>query len=317
METCYPTTPTACDPSVETCPGGMPANSINPPWQFTHTFSTGTSNSFSTQFQISQVSQDENWMFWSTDGDCGLGSESGSPPAVWSSGTYYQMLLATPVPASMTSLCGLPWVSSAAYTAGNTINPIEGTSGTGAIDDVFQALTSSTTGPASSLNSGQPSCQAYVSGTLTAASCFAVTNPPSSSPSTVTSASETGTTGTFTVSTAVALNGGVKVTISGFAGASAGWNGTWPVNGAVGANCPGSACASVSTFQLAGLPTGLSTPSSYSGVTASVQGDTVCDLTVPGQDSINASSCAGVTWADLGPQNQRGDVFAVNLGSHK
>lgn len=317
METCYPTTPTGCDPAVNAGCAAWPPNSIGPVWQFTHTFATGTSDSFSTQFQISQYSQDANWLFWSTDDDCQLGSQTGSAPAVYSgSGSYSQTLAVTAVPANPSSLCGLPWAASTAYVAGNMINPIEGTGGSSAVDDVFQALTSGTTGPQSSLNSNQPSCLVYVGGTLKQGSCFANTNPPTVTPLTITGVSEAGTTGTITVSNpGLTLNIGVLVTVAGFTGSYTGWNGTFAVTGTVGANCPGSACGSVTTFQLSGMPSGLSTPSSYSGTTATAQGDTVCDLTSPGQDSINASSCAGVTWQDLGMQTQRGDVFAVNLGN--
>ncbi len=321
METCYPTTPTYCDPNVETCPQGSSTAtgvSVNPPWQFTHTFATGASTTFSTQFQISQYSQDANWLFWSSDWDCQNGSTSGSAPAVWTGGTYYQMLMVTPVPANPSSLCGLPWAASTAYVAGNRITPIEGTGGSSAVDDVFQALTSGITGPESTLSNNQPSCLVFVGGTLQQGSCFANTNPPTVTPLTITAVSEAGTTGTITVSSpGLTLNNGTLVTLAGFTGSDTGWNGTFAVTGMVGANCPGSACGPVTTFQLTGMPSGLSTPGSYSGAAATAQGDTVCDLTNPGQDSINASSCAGVTWGDIGPQTQRGDVFAVNLGNQR
>jgi hypothetical protein len=67
------------------------------------------------------------------------------------------------------------------------------------------------------------------------------------------------------------------------------------------------------------MASGLPTPGSYTGTTATAQGDRVCDLTSPSQDSINVSalSCLGVTWQDIGAQNQRGDVFAVNLGNQQ
>ncbi len=324
METCYPTVPTYCDANVETCPQTTPWSSattsvsVNPVWQFTHTWTTRTSNTFATQFTISEYSQDANWLFWSSDWFCGNGSTTGSTPTVWSSGTYYQMLMVPPVPANPSSLCGLAWSPGNAYVAGNMVNPIEGLTGSSANDDVFQALQSGTSGPQSSLPSTQPSCLVYVGGTLKQASCFANTNPPTVTPLAVTGASESGTTGTITVSSpGVTLNAGVLVTLAGFTGSATGWNGTFAVIGAVGANCPGSACGSVTTFQLSGMPSGLSTPNSYVGAVAAAQGDTVCDLTSPGQDSINinAPSCTGVIWEDIGVQTQRGDVFAVNLGN--
>jgi hypothetical protein len=237
---------------------------------------------------------------------------------VWSSGTYYRMLRVTPVPANPTSLCGLAWSPGNAYVTGNTTNPIEGLTGSSANDDVFQVLHGGTSGPQSVLTSNQPSCLVYVGGTLKQASCFANTNPPTVTPLAITGVSEAGTTGTITVSSpGLTLNSGVLVMLAGFTGSYTGWNGSFAVTGPVGANCPGGACGPVTTFQLSGMPSGLSSPSSYSGVTATAQGDTVCDLTSPGQDSINASSCAGVTWGDIGPQDQRGDVFAVNLGNQQ
>jgi hypothetical protein len=323
METCYPTssiTPNASYPGpAGTCPtGNNQLASVGPVWQFTHTFATGASTAFSTQFQISEYSQDANWLFWSSDWDCQNGSTTGGAPSAWSSGAYYQMFLVTPVPANPSSLCGLPWAASTAYVTGNTINPIEGTDGSSAVDDVFQALADGTTGPQSTLSGNQPSCSVYVGGTLKQASCFANTNPPTITPIAITGASEAGTTGTITVSSpGLTLNIGVLVTLAGFTETDTGWNGTFAVTGTVGANCPGSTCESVTTFQLSGMPSELATPNSYFGATAAAQGDAVCDLTSPGQDSIDigASSCTGVTWGDIGPQTQRGDVFAVNLGN--
>ncbi len=175
MEICqptYPYVPTSTNPSAN---WSLPSASLAAPWQFTHGFFTGTSVFFSPQFGVSQFSQDGNWLFWSSDWACQAGSQSGSPPAVWTSGTYYQMLAVTGVPAApMTtvySLCGLPWLPLHSYAVGNLINPIEGTGGGGQIDDVFQAIyVGGTSGPNSSLGSNQPKCGAT--------SCFASTNPP-------------------------------------------------------------------------------------------------------------------------------------------
>lgn len=240
METCYPT---AVTQSVSSLPIPSTLPSFGSPWQFTHSFATGTSLTFSTQFQISQYSQDANWLFWGSDWNCQNGSTTGSAPTVWSSGTYYQMLVAAAVPANPSSLCGLPWEPATSYTVGNTINPIEGTSGSGGVDDVFQAIyVNGNSGPASTLPGKQPKCGST--------SCFANTNPPL---------------------------------------------------------CNGLSCASNPT----------STP-----FTA---GDTVCDnQNYNGTTQLNAinptppysTSCPnGVVWQDLGPQDQRGDVFAVNLGN--
>ncbi len=153
----------------------LPTTSFAGPWSFTHLFNSGTSQYFGVQFAVSEYSQDGNWSFWGTDYACQDGSNTGSPPALWSSGSYYQQLMVTAVAAAplttTTALCGLPWQANTAYAVGNLINPIEGTGGGGQIDDVFQAIyVSGNSGPISSLGSGQPKC-----GTT---SCFANTNPP-------------------------------------------------------------------------------------------------------------------------------------------
>ncbi|HKM85268.1 MAG TPA: hypothetical protein VJW96_03615 [Terriglobales bacterium] len=126
------------------------------------------------------------------------------------------------------------------YVAGNTIDPLENTTGAGGVDDVFQALTSGTSGANSSLTNNQPACLQYmlVSGTWTAntkGSCFSGTNPPSKTALAVTAASVSGTTATLTVS-GVTLNVGALVTLSGFTWTGGNGNGTFAVTGAVGAD---------------------------------------------------------------------------------
>jgi hypothetical protein len=210
-ETCYQTSPTY-DSSA------LPPTSVGNVWQFTHTFATGTSATFSTQFQISEYSQDANWLFWSSDWNCQNGSTTGIAPTVWTSGSYVDMLAVTAVPASPTSLCGLPWAASTTYVVGNMIDPVEGTGGAGAVDDVFQAIN---------------------------------------------------------------------------------------VGGPTGATQPGPAL-----------------PNSYFstsvGPTTIAPGNTICDSASGASMNPSApysSSCpTGTVWRDIGPQNQRGDVFAVNLG---
>lgn len=150
METCYqtyPTYPTGYAPPADYT---LPSTSVGNVWQFTHTFATGTSVSFSTQFQISEYSQDANWLFWSSDWNCQNGSTSGAMPVVYpGSGTYVDMLAVAAVPANPTSVCGLPWAASTTYVVGNMINPIENTGGSGGVDDVFQAIyVGGPTGPA-------------------------------------------------------------------------------------------------------------------------------------------------------------------------
>jgi hypothetical protein len=69
------------------------------------------------------------------------------------------------------------------------------------------------------------------------------------------------------------------------------------------------------------LETGGTTVATVNLVTSA--GDTVCDSSNPSvsPDVINPSppystSCPnGVVWQNVGPQTQRGDVFAVNLGN--
>ena len=210
METCYSIYPSNPASSLPETTGSV--------WQFTHTFATGTSTTFSTQFQISEYSQDANWLLWGSDWNCQDGSTNGAAPAVWTSGTYVDMLAVAAVPANPTSVCGLPWAANTTYLIGNMINPIEGTGGSGAVDDVFQAI-----------YAGGPS----------------------------------------------------------------------------GPTQPGPA-----------------TPNSYFstsvGPTPTAAGNTICDSASGA--SINPSlpystSCpSGIVWQDIGPQNQRGDVFAVNLG---
>jgi hypothetical protein len=124
----------------------------------------------------------------------------------------------------------------------------------------------------------------------------------------VTVATESGTNGTITVgSPGLTLNAGVLLTLAGMT--PSGWNGAWPVSSSSGAG--------VTTFTLSGMPSGLGAITVFG--TATAQGDTVCDAASGA--SLNpaipysASCSGGVVWQDLGPQTQRGDVFAVNLGN--
>lgn len=239
METCYPT-------GTVYQVGSLPATSAGGVSQFTHAFNTNTNLSFNTQFTISEWSQDGNWLFFGTDYACQLGSTTGAAPAVWSSGTHVGFLAVSyvatsPLPSTLTSLCGVPWLPASAYVTGNTIDPIENTA-IGGVDDVFQVIRGGTSGPANQPGgtNNQPVC---VSGGLNV-SCFAITNPP----------------------------------------------------------------------------------------TAGAAGDTICDnqnfngtgvpVTGTQLNSINpalpySSSCPnGVVYQDVGPQNSRGDVFAVQLAGY-
>jgi len=302
METCYPTSPTY--PSGAPAAGqvlpvpGCTTCSFGSVWQFTHNFGVGTNLDFATQFEISQYSQDANWLFFSSDWNCQNGSTTGSAPSVYAgSGPYYQEFAVSPVPSGASSLCGQPWQAGTAYVAGNVINPIETASVAGGADDVFQALTSGTSGPQSNLSGNQPECGA--------ASCFASTNPPTATPAAVTAAIETGNSAVITTANALTLNPGVFITLAGMT--PGGYNGTWTVTSASG-----------SSFTVTGLPAGLGSATAFG--TATAQGDTVCDSATGTGNLMNpplpySTSCAGgVVWQDLGPQTQRGDVFAVNLG---
>jgi hypothetical protein len=217
METCYQTFPTYPTGYAPPASYTLPPTSVGNVWQFTHTFATGTSTTFSTQFQISQYSQDANWMFWSSDWNCQNGSTTGTAPTIYpGTGTYLDMFVVAPVPGAPTSVCGLPWAANTTYVVGNLINPIEGTSGSGAVDDVFQAVF---------------------------------------------------------------------------------------VGGPTGATQPGP--SSNSFFSTSSSP-------------GSAPGSTICDGAAGA--SLNpalpySSSCTtGTVWQDIGPQTQRGDVFAVELG---
>jgi hypothetical protein len=310
METCYTTSPNY--------PAGAPGAGLSLPisgcsnssyvnpcsfgwaWQFTHTWNLGNNLVFNIQFQISQVSQDGNFMFFGSDTNCQNGSTTGLAPVLYpGTGSYYQDWMITPNPTGMTSLCGAPWQSSTAYTAGQLIDPIETASVGGGVDDVFQALTSGTTGPPSTLNVGQPKC-----GTV---SCFGNTNPPTVTPIAITAITESSTTATVTTASAMTLNVGVRMQISGMTPTS--YNGIWTV---------ASVNPTLNQFTLSGLPSGIG-PGTVFGL-ATAQGDTVCDNTSGSGDVINptlpySSSCpTGVVWQDLGPQTDRGDLYAVDIG---
>jgi len=124
-----------------------------------------------------------------------------------------------PCPRIPLACAGLPWSASTTYAVGNMIDPIEGTTGTGAVDDVFQAV--------------------YV-------------------------------------------------------------------GGPTGAAQPGPAIPS-SYFNTATSPT------------VSAPGSTICDsasgASLSPAPPYSTSCPTGTVWQDIGPQTQRGDVFAVNLGN--
>ena len=291
METCYQTYPTYPTGYAPPAAYTLPSASVGNAWQFSHTFATGTSATFSTQFQISEYSQDANWLFWSSDWNCQDGSSTGVAPTVYpGSGTYFDMLVVAAVPASPSSICGLPWAANTTYAAGNMINPIEGTNGTGAVDDVFQAIyVGGPTGPT------QP-------GPAMPNSYFSSSTAPSIIPVSITAATESASTVTISST----LNPAIGATVNVAGVTPSGYNGNWVV-----------LTSDPTNFTYSSTTSGLSDGTAFGD--ASAAGSTICDAA--GGAAINPSvpystTCpTGTVWQDLGAQNQRGDVFAVNLGN--
>jgi hypothetical protein len=348
FEACWPTSSVSTSPSA----------SFGPVSQFTHDFNTKTARHFDTQFGISQLSQDGNWIFWSSDLGCNTGLVSNSIAPNTGSGYNgtAQSLLLWPDPDNPITLCGLPWQPGHTYKLGQLINPIEGTTGTGAIDDVFQnqgPTATTTTGPNSSIGSNQPACLQSVGGVANKlASCFAGSNPPSTTTPTITKLTSVcaGVTcvATITLSTAVQVNvqsatpcpappytvsciaTGTQVQVNGFTGAFSNYNESGIVTGGTpGAGCPGTSCAAITTFQVSFYEPGGAMPScdnagsptcTASGpATLFTFGDVVCDDLLDNghgnYNSINGPSCStgSALWADVGTNTQRGDVLAVNI----
>jgi hypothetical protein len=113
-----------CVPVSPTWGYGVSAVGQNSPWRFTHLMTTMTNTDFDTQFGISQLSTDGNYLAFSSDMVCTLGDTSGNA----------------------TNNCGLPWQSGFVYTVNQTINPIGALNGTGTIYDVFKITTGGTSG---------------------------------------------------------------------------------------------------------------------------------------------------------------------------
>jgi hypothetical protein len=203
----------------------------------------------------------------------------------------------------------LPWQPLTPYLTGNLSNPIEGTSGSASVDDVFQAIAvngEGTSGPSSALAGGQPECGAV--------SCFANTNPPGTTKLAMNGAMSAGSavlTSTSNPFTSAQVGQAISISGAGNAG------GTIPLYTTIASfQNSGQVTLSASTLQTGG------TSGAMVNLTTSA-GDTVCDSSDPSvnPDAINPSlpystSCPnGIVWQDVGPQNQRGDVFAVNLGN--
>lgn len=134
METCTSSVPSWTDPTA-------PSTSAHV-WQFTHTFATGTNDQFNGQFQISQYSQDGQWLFWTSDWNSTLGTTDGSDPTC--AGVYpctNGFLIAPFDQFSSATNCigGWPWQANHAYRLGEIIHPIKGTAGGGTIYEPVQA----------------------------------------------------------------------------------------------------------------------------------------------------------------------------------
>jgi PKD repeat protein len=87
-------------------------------YRFTHCFNTGGNSFFDTQFCISQLSADGQFLFFSSDWNCTLGGTDGStnPP------------------------CGPPWVAHTAYALNDYVNPFGAMTGSGTNYGVWQIV---------------------------------------------------------------------------------------------------------------------------------------------------------------------------------
>ncbi|HWY20653.1 MAG TPA: hypothetical protein VNX26_05490 [Candidatus Acidoferrum sp.] len=141
-EICVTTTPTTTTPL-----NGNPGQKQS---RFTHTFAGGSNPNFDGQFQISQMSQDGNYLAFTTDwmgananGSVGLGcNTSGCAAPTVANG---QLIVNPPSGITYTCLGSPVWQPTTSYATGALVGPIAGTSGSGAVFDVFQATTGGTT----------------------------------------------------------------------------------------------------------------------------------------------------------------------------
>ena len=92
-------------------------------WRFAHNFNTGGNPDFDVQFAISQLSTDGNFLAFSSDWNCTLGTISGTTSPLY---------------------CGPPWVGGTAYTTGQMVNPFSSTGGSGTNYGVYQITTPGT-----------------------------------------------------------------------------------------------------------------------------------------------------------------------------
>jgi len=105
-----------CVPTSPRWASGASPVGQNAPWRFTHEFNTGSNAFFDVQFAISQESTDGKFLAFSSDWNCTLGSTAGGS----------------------SSLCGVPWVGGAVYSAGQYVNPFSGAGGSGTNYGVYK-----------------------------------------------------------------------------------------------------------------------------------------------------------------------------------
>ena len=116
-------------------------------FRFGHTNNWGTSQAFSAQFAISEVSPSGNFIFFTTDNQGTFGSTTGSPPTVCSGACTNGQLAVAAVPASPSCVGGSVWEPNHNYVVGNVIVPIgAGNASSGGTLDIFQVVSVSGTG---------------------------------------------------------------------------------------------------------------------------------------------------------------------------
>lgn len=106
-------------------------------WRFSHCFNTGTNSAFDAQFCLSEMAQDGRFLAFTSDWNSLLGSTTGSAPV---------LPISNP---AVICLGGYQWTASTPYTLETLIHPVGGTTGSGAVFHVYQAV-SITTGTSGS-----------------------------------------------------------------------------------------------------------------------------------------------------------------------
>lgn len=301
------TPPTGCVVQIQGSPCPLQPNGTM--YQFTHAFSSGTNNGFSTQFLVSEVLQDGSGILWSSDWNCTLGAIQPQPGSVANAtGIPVQdgsgelgHLPVTSVPAAQQSYCGNPWQPTWPYQAGMLISPLLGTTGGGVNYDVFQAIT--VNGPTTNC-SGQAG-QCGTSNPTIKAGFFSASLPPTAAVA-ITAASEVGSNATITLTTPASI---VVTPISGHVTVT----GMTPA----GYNCTNCLVNSVTT-DANGKDLTINYVATSSGLGAGTVFGSVYGVGSQWCDSANNAdrlpACTnGTIWQDIGPSNGRGDVFFATL----